>query len=101
MKDFKNFVNSGGNGRRQSGENQSSPAGGMDISSMLSMLAGKYEGASEDEIVSAIISEAKKGRANGTLSDADILSFEATISPMLDEKQRKKLKKVVQYLLKN
>ena len=46
MKDFKNFVNSGGNGRRQSGESQSSPVGGMDISSMLSMLAGKYEGAS-------------------------------------------------------
>lgn len=95
MKDFKEFISGS-----DFGDNANSSGGGMDISSILGMIAGKYEGLSEDELIREIVNEAKKGRENGTLTDADVLNFEASISPMLDDKQRRKLKKVVQYLLK-
>lgn len=107
MKDFNSFINeenknsgSENNFSRADGSKNGQMGSGVDIASLLSALAGKYEGASEDEIISAIISEAQKGRKNGTLKDEDLLAFKATISPMLSESQRKKLKKVVKYLLK-
>lgn len=71
-----------------------------DAFDMLGKLSAAYEGKSADEILRAIISEAEKGRRNGTLSDADIDNFAATVSPMLDEKQRKTLKAIVAKLKK-
>lgn len=91
--DFKSYVNS--NANKRSGEEQK---GGMDYASVLSALAGKYEGASEEEIISAIIEEAEKSRRNGTLSDADIDAFANSVSPLLTPVQRKKLAKVVKFL---
>lgn len=95
MNDFNSFINSN-DGRGD--ENQS--ASEMDISSVLSSLAGKYEGASEDEIIAAIISEAEKGRRNGTLTDADIDAFAQSVAPFLNEKQKKHLLRIVKYLKK-
>ena len=62
---------------------------------MLKRVARKYEGASEQDLISAIIQEANRSRKNGTLSDSEIQSFVSTISPMLNEKQRKQLADVV------
>lgn len=58
-------------------------------------IAEKYEGASESELLSAILSEAVKARAAGNLSDAEIDSFVEQISPMLNDLQRKRLASVV------
>jgi len=100
MKDFNSYVNSSGNG--QSGrESGGGDAGGIDVATVLNALAGKYEGADEQEIISAIIAEAERGRANGTLTDETLKSFEATVSPILSPVQRKKLNKIVRYLLKS
>ncbi len=102
MSDFNSFVND--NPKRQTGRGEqpeSSSQSGIDINSIISMLAGKYEGASEDEIIAAIISEAEKSRRNGTLTDRDLDNFQATLSPMLNEKQRRKLNKVIRYLKKS
>ena len=95
MNDFNSFVNSKGDGKESANTN-----GGFDAASVLSALAGKYEGASEDEIISAIISEAEKGRRNGTLTDADIDSFAQSVAPFLNEQQKRKLLKVIKYLKK-
>ncbi len=62
----------------------------------LKALVGKYEGASEGEIMRAILSEAKRSRKNGTLSDEQIDEFVSTISPMLSGDQRKKLASVAE-----
>ena len=62
---------------------------------MLKRVARQYEGASEQDLISAIIKEANRSRKNGTLSDVEIQNFVNTISPMLNEKQRKQLAEVV------
>ena len=67
---------------------------------MLRKLASKYEGASQGELISAIIKEAEKQRKNGKLSDKDINNFVLAISPMLNEEQKSQLNKVVQKIKK-
>jgi len=67
---------------------------------MLKNIAGKYEGASENELISAILAEAVKSRAAGTLSDAEIDSFVAQVSPMLTSAQKKRLDAVVSKIKK-
>ncbi len=57
----------------------------------LNDLASKYRGADESELLCAVLSEAKRSRKNGTLSDEQIDEFVSAISPMLGEEQRKKL----------
>ena len=104
MKDFNSYIKNGGNqGNGQRGTagsgGKKTAQNGMDVSAILSMLAGKYEGASEEQMISAIIAEAEKGRAAGTLTDADLVQFENTVSPMLNASQRKRLKKIINYLL--
>ncbi len=67
----------------------------QDVFSMFSDLAAKYEGKSGDEVMKAIIEEAERGKKNGTLKNEDIDKFAETISPMLNDKQRKMLEKIV------
>lgn len=88
MRDFNNFNS---NGKK------------LDDNAMgsLKSFAKKYEGKSEDEIFSQIMIEAKKGRANGTLTDADIDRFKNMLYPMLNQKQREKLDGVVRKLKNN
>jgi hypothetical protein len=66
-----------------------------DAMNSLRNFAGKYEGASETDLISAIMLEAEKGRKNGTLSDADVDNFANMIAPMLNPSQKAKLKAVV------
>lgn len=67
----------------------------------LKSFAKKYEGASEDQLLSQILIEAQKGRANGTLTDGDIERFRNMLYPMLNQKQREKLDKVIKQLKTN
>ena len=69
--------------------------GNQDYMSVISNLAKKYEGASESDLISAIMLEAEKGRRNGTLTDSDIDNFARVLSPMLNPNQQKKLQSVV------
>ncbi len=66
-----------------------------DYMEILKSFAGKYEGASQSEIISAILKEAEKGRRNGTLTDTDIDNFVFMLRPMLNSSQQKELDKVV------
>ena len=84
MRDFNSYKPS---------NNQEKSNSNMDL---LKSLAKKYEGASEDDIISAIMLEAEKGRKRGTLSDSDIDNFAKMIYPMLYSSQRKKLNEVVE-----
>ena len=72
-----------------------------DAMNVIKDFAGKYEGASENELILEIMKEAEKGRRNGTLTNADIDRFKNTLSPMLNSQQRQKLEKIVQKLKNN
>ncbi|MBO5851577.1 MAG: hypothetical protein J6R29_04525, partial [Clostridia bacterium] len=61
----------------------------------------KYEGASEEDIISAIMLEAEKGRKRGTLTDSDIDNFYKMLYPMLNSSQQKKLNSVINKIKKS
>ncbi len=82
MRDFNNYSNQ-------------KPKIDGDAMNVIKNFAGKYEGASEDKLISEIMKEAEKGRRNGTLTDADIDRFKNTLAPMLSKQQRLKLEKIV------
>ena len=86
MRDFNSYE-----GKKKNNEKLSGNA--MNV---LNSFAKKYEGASETDLISAIMMEAEKGRKNGTLTDKDIDNFASTIAPMLNASQRQKLKSVVE-----
>ena len=88
MQDFNDYINS----------NQSS--NGPDLEDFVRGIAQKFDGKSNGDLLKAIYEEALKGKRNGTLTNAEIDNFAAMLSPMLDDKQRMVLKKVVNELKK-
>lgn len=94
MQDFNEYAKNGG-------DNQEIPEGiDENVLNMVSSLASKFDGKSQNDLLMAIYNEAKKGKKNGTLSNADIDNFAQMLSPMLDDKKRKMLMKVVAELKK-
>lgn len=67
---------------------------------LVKSLSKKFDGKSQNDLLLAIYKEAKAGKANGTLTNADIDKFAATISPFLDDKKRGYLNKIVKDLKK-
>ena len=60
----------------------------------------KFDGKNGNDLLRAVYAEAERGKKNGTLSNADLDKFAATLSPLLDEKKMALLKKVVADLKK-
>ena len=85
MKDFSEFTP----------QEKKETNGSGDINSQFMKFASAYEGKSVDEVMSAILAEAEKGKKNGTLTDADVDKFASTVSPFLTDKQRKMLNVIV------
>ncbi len=73
------------------------PPQGMDenLFSLVSGLAEKFDGKDKNELLKAIYEQAKKGKMNGTLTNAEIDNFAYMLTPLLDDKQKKLLNKVV------
>ncbi len=94
MQDFFDFAN---NQKNNSNSNQNNP---NNIFDTIKNLAGKFDGKSQNELLEAIYQEALKGKRNGTLTNAEIDRFGAMLAPMLDEKKRKILEKVIKELKK-
>ena len=86
MQDFNDYV-----------KNQSKSG---DLFGIVNDLAKQFDGKGQGELLKAIYQKAKEGKANGTLTNAEIESFFSMLSPMLDDKQRKTLKKVIEELKK-
>ena len=105
MRDFNSYKKSSNTSNKKpegkSGANKNSANKlGIDgnAMNMLNKFATSFEGKSENEVISAIMLEAEKGRKNGTLSDADVDNFASLISPMLNPSQREKLKQIVKQI---
>ena len=95
MEDFNSYVNNAKN-------NKTKAPNGMDknLYNLVSSLAGKFDGKSQNDLIKALYQEAKKGKEQGTLSNTDIDNFVSMLSPMLDDKKRKMLLKIADELKK-
>ena len=92
MQDFNDYAKN--NAKQQNGNRTNN----QNLMSMVMNLASKYDGKNTQELIRAVYEEAKNGKKNGTLSNADIDNFSAMLYPLLDEKQRKMLKKIAEEL---
>lgn len=100
MRDFNDFKTSDAAGIGNNGGDKAAINMNGNIAEQFSALASAYEGKNADEIMKAIITEAERGRKNGTLSDDDIDNFAALVLPMINPEQQKTLEKVVKRLKK-
>ena len=94
MQDFNSFVND----EKQKQQNFND----MDknLYDLVGSLANRFDGKSQQDLIKAIYAEAKKGKQNGTLSNAQIDAFVSQLSPLLDDKKRKMLIKIANELKK-
>lgn len=93
MQDFNDYV-------KNSKENSNSGNSYDSIKKIADSLAGKFDGKNQTDLMRAIYEEAKKGKKNGTLKNADIDNFAMMLEPMLDSNQKKMLYKVIAELKK-
>lgn len=100
MRDFNDFKTCNATGIGNNGGDKAAISMNGSIAEQFAALASAYEGKNADEIMKAILTEAERGRKNGTLSDDDIDNFAALVMPMINPEQQKTLEKVVKRLKK-
>lgn len=100
MRDFNDFKTCNATGIGNNGGDKAAISMNGSIAEQFAALASAYEGKNADEIMKAILTEAERGRKNGTLSDDDIDNFAALVLPMINPEQQKTLEKVVKRLKK-
>jgi hypothetical protein len=65
---------------------------------LVKLLGQAMNGKSQQEIFATILKEAEQGKQNGTLTNADLDTFYATVSPFLDGTRRKRLQQIISKL---
>ena len=92
MNDFKSY-------KPDDNQNKNSPADNENkINSTVELakaVTRAMSGKSEGQLLHTIISEAERGKREGTLTNADLDNFYNALSPMVDGIKRKKLKEVI------
>lgn len=88
MEDFNSYAKRGGDKKDKN------------IYDMVQDIAGKFDGKNTNELLSAIYKEARRGKENGTLTNAEIDNFVAMLTPLFNDKQRAYLKKISEELKK-
>ena len=68
----------------------------QDVESIINEYADK----NENELMGELLREVAKGRANGTLTNADIDNFYEQAAPLLNTEQKKKLDNIIR-IIKN
>ena len=76
-------------------DNNKSSTTPVDLLKLVTSLAQKFDGKEQTELLRAIYEEAEKGKRNGTLNNAQLDTFESVLRPVLDDKKRKVLHKIV------
>ena len=108
MEDFNEYVKHGeDNGRKGFGTNGNGfggaggsygAAGAEDIFGFVKNVSQRFDGKNQKDLMRAIYEEARKGKESGRLTNADIDRFAVMLSPILDDKKRKYLYKIVERL---
>lgn len=88
MQDFNDFIKKDGGGEENFKGNQN-------VIDMVTKMAKQFDGKSQQELIKSVFEEAKKRKRAGTLSNSEIDGFYNMLYPMLDDKQRKMLSKIV------
>ena len=96
MKDFKSYSENqpqnNGNQGENAGNSATSYNNTVELAKVLTKaMAGKNEG----QILHTIISEAERGKREGTLTNADLDNFYNALAPFVDGFKRRKLKEVI------
>ena len=101
MRKFSEYVNDSKNDNNQTTQSSSQNNGYMNESAfqLLKRVASQYEGASQEELIMAILNEAKLAKERGTLSSSEIQNFVGAVSPMLSSSQRKQLDSIIEKIL--
>lgn len=94
MKDFKNYSNEHPE-KKPAEENQSTYNNTVELAKVLSKA---MNGKSETQILHTIITEAERGKREGTLSNADLDNFYNALAPLLDGLKKRKLREVIMRL---
>lgn len=88
MKDFKSYT--------PEEPEKKNTAGNVNSTVELAKIVSKaMNGKSQGQLLQTIISEAERGKREGTLTNADLDNFYGALYPMLDGFKRKKLKEVI------
>ncbi len=98
MNDFKNY-------QRADGAKTPSSGGTDDARlnstvEMAKIITKAMNGKSTAQIMQTIMSEAERGKRDGTLTNADLDNFYKALSPLLDGIKKRKLKDVIEKLKK-
>ena len=94
MQKFSEYVNN----NQKSNNKNSEKINNESAFELLKRVASKYEGASQEDLISAIMTEAKLAKERGTLSTNEIQNFVLTISPMLNNTQRAQLEQIIKQI---
>ncbi|MDE7082079.1 MAG: hypothetical protein K2O89_00020 [Clostridia bacterium] len=99
MKDFKSYSenppeNNTTNGTPEGAANGSATAYNNTVE-LAKVLTKAMSGKNEGQILRTIISEAERGKREGTLTNADLDNFYNALAPFVDGIKRRKLKEVI------
>ena len=89
MQDFNDFIKNDTEENRNNNQN---------VIDMVTKMARQFDGKSQSELIKAVFDEAKKRKRAGKLSNDEIDGFYSMLYPMMDDKQRKMLTKIVEEL---
>ncbi|MDR3262793.1 MAG: hypothetical protein LBT30_00605 [Clostridiales bacterium] len=55
----------------------------------------KYEGKSQEDVMTELMRAVEKGKADGTLSSLELENFYTKAAPMLTEEQKRKMREII------
>ena len=94
MEDFNNYAKNAGK------NSDKTKTGAKGLFETVTKIAKDFDGKNQNDLLRAIYSEAEKGKRAGTLTNAEIDGFVTLLSPALDDKKRKYLRKIAEELKK-
>ena len=98
---MENFNDYAKNTNTNSGKkSESGKTGSGGLFDTVSRIAKDFDGKNTNDLLRAIYREAEKGKRAGTLTNAEIDGFVTLLSPALDDKKRRYLKKIAEDLKK-
>lgn len=95
MKDFKSYSNEQPDKRTETAQKSTAPPDVNSTVELAKLMSKAMNGKSETQILHTIISEAERGKREGTLTNADLDNFYTALSPLLDGFKKRKLREVI------
>lgn len=101
MNDFRSYSNAKSSQPPSQNDSSTTQNGDTALNNTVEMakiITKAMNGKSTMQIMQTIISEAERGKREGTLTNADLDNFYNALSPLLDGAKKRKLKQVIERL---